>query len=281
MQENNNQIVSLNNLVTEIKFFENQAVNSYWEIGKRLSIAKQQVGHGNWINWVNDNLGYTRQTASNLIKVYETYPNGNSSLHLNFKQALALTSVDEEIREEILKNEKLEDKSVKETKEIIKKYKEEIQRQKELNIDLQNKNIEINEVNKILGEQLNSKEKIKEVVEVEVLPKDYEEIKSKANTLEHKTQILEKENNDLKLNIKLSSLNDIKEQEKIKSKLRNFKWLIVNFIEEVTLIGNYINEIYELPEEERNLLINSVKNLVGFSTNLYEQFQNNKKGIKE
>lgn len=37
-----NEIVSLDQVVSEIKFFENQAVVSYWEIGKRLKKAKEQ-----------------------------------------------------------------------------------------------------------------------------------------------------------------------------------------------------------------------------------------------
>ena len=36
-----NELVNLDQIVSEIKFFENQAVVSYWEIGKRLSQAKE------------------------------------------------------------------------------------------------------------------------------------------------------------------------------------------------------------------------------------------------
>jgi len=41
------------------------------EIGKRLSRVKDRVGHGNWLPWVRDNFGWTDQTASNYMNVFE------------------------------------------------------------------------------------------------------------------------------------------------------------------------------------------------------------------
>ena len=66
-----------------------------------LGKAKKQVGHGNWIPWIEGNLGYSRKTASNLIRVYESYPNGNTSSHLNFSKVLALTSITDENFEKV------------------------------------------------------------------------------------------------------------------------------------------------------------------------------------
>ena len=97
-----NEIVSLDQVVSEIKFFENQAVVRYWEIGKRLKKAKEQVGHGNWENWLSNNLKYSNSMAKKLIKVYTEYPKGQLIADLNFSQMLALTTVEEEIRTEII-----------------------------------------------------------------------------------------------------------------------------------------------------------------------------------
>ena len=113
-----NEIVSLDQVVSEIKFFENQAVVSYWEIGKRLKKAKEQVGHGNWLDWVDNNLGYSNKQSERLIKLYSEYSNPTLMSNITFTQALALTTVEEEIRTEIIEKEQLEDKTVKETRRI-------------------------------------------------------------------------------------------------------------------------------------------------------------------
>ena len=87
-----NEIVSLDQVVSEIKFFENQAVVSYWEIGKRLAQAKEQVGYGNWDNWLSENLNYSKSMADKLIRVSEEIKDSQLIAKLNFTQLLALTS---------------------------------------------------------------------------------------------------------------------------------------------------------------------------------------------
>lgn len=186
------EIANLNQIVAEIKFFENQAVVSYWEIGKRLSQAKEQVGHGEWIPWIEENLNYTRRTASNLIKVYESYPNGNTSSHLNFSKVLALTSIkDEEDRQDFIDSHEVEDMTTRELQAEIKEYKESLKaKEEELNeinscynsLSIVAKNRE--EENERLREDLRQeREKPAEVVEKEVVPEDYEDLKSELKEL--------------------------------------------------------------------------------------------------
>lgn len=190
------EIANLNQIVSEIKFFENQAVVSYWEIGKRLSQAKEQVGHGEWIPWIEENLNYTRQTASSLIRVYESYPNGNTSLHLNFSKVLALTSIkDEEERQEFIEKHEVEDMTTRQLQAEIKEYKESLKaKEEELNnvnscynsLSIVAKNRE--EENERLREDLrHEREKPVEVVEKEVIkeivPADYEDLKEQHKDL--------------------------------------------------------------------------------------------------
>ena len=185
-------LANLNQIVSEIKFFENQAVVSYWEIGKRLSQAKEQVGHGEWIPWIEENLNYTRRTASNLIKVYESYPNGNTSSHLNFSKVLALTSIkDEEDRQDFIDSHEVEDMTTRQLQAEIKEYKESLKaKEEELNnvnscynsLSIVAKNRE--EENERLRENLRQeREKPAEIIEKEVVPEDYEDLKSELKEL--------------------------------------------------------------------------------------------------
>lgn len=264
-----NEVSTLNNLVTEIKFFENQAVTSYWEIGKRLALAKEQVAHGEWEKWLSNNLNYSYSMSKKLIQVYNEFPKGQLIADLNFSQILALTSLDEETRNEILENENLEDKTVKETKEIIKKYKE-LEEDKE---ELEEENENLKQANQILNDELRKKIN-KEVIEKtitkevikEVMPSDYE-------TIKRENKILQDKNTKLELEFKVSKMNDNEETEKIKSEIRNYKWLVINFVKDTTPLLNLVEQIKLLPKEEQTLLMKSTENLLGFANNLYEQMK--------
>ena len=275
-----NELATLNNLVTEIKFFENQAVSSYWEIGKRLAQAKEQVEHGEWESWLKDNLNYSYSMSKKLIKVYKEFPKGQLIADLNFSQMLALTSVNEETREEILENENLEEKTVRETNEIVKKYKELEKKNKELEEDVEvlsseseffsEQNKALKEANKMLSDEVSKKEVVTEtiekIVEKEVIPTDYESIKRENKKLQER-------NKKLELDLRVSKLNDNEENEKIKSEIRNYKWLVVNFVKNTTPLLNLVDQIKLLPNEEQELIKKSTENLLGFASNLYEQMK--------
>lgn len=275
-----NELATLNNLVTEIKFFENQAVSSYWEIGKRLAQVKEQVKYGEWEKWLKENLNYSKSTANNLIKVFKTYPNDQLVGHLNFRQVLALTSVDEETREEILEKENLEEKSARETEKIVRKYKELEKKNKELEEDnkflssesefFSEQNKALKEANKMLSDEVSKKEVVTEtiekIVEKEVIPTDYESIKRENKKLQER-------NKKLELDLRVSKLNDDEENEKIKSEIRNYKWLVVNFVKNTTPLLNLVDQIKLLPKEEQELIKKSTENLLGFASNLYEQMK--------
>ena len=190
------EIANLNQIVSEIKFFENQAVVSYWEIGKRLSQAKSQVGHGNWENWVGNNLGYSTRTAGRLIQVYNDYPNPTALSDLNMTQALALTTIkDEEDRQNFIDSHEVEDMTTRQLQAEIKEYKESLKaKEEELNevnscyksLSIVAKNRE--EENDRLREDLRKeKEKPAEVIEKEVIkeviPEDYEDLKGELKDL--------------------------------------------------------------------------------------------------
>lgn len=178
-----NEITNLNQLVSEIKFFENQAVVSYREIGKRLSQAKEQVGHGDWNKWIDENLGYTYRTAHRLITVYEEYPNMTSLSHLNMTQALALTSIkDEEDRQDFIDKNPVEDMTTRQLQAEIKEYKEAKEREtRELQNKINQKDLELNDVkasNERLAYELDKAmeyepEVIEKEVVIEVEPDDY------------------------------------------------------------------------------------------------------------
>lgn len=145
-------------IISEIKTIEAQvyktAIDGAAEIGARLLEAKEQVGHGNWIAWCEENLNYTPRQAQNFIKIHETYGDENSpyanaktSSYLSISKALALLQVPEEDLgkfEEEHEPAEVEAMTVKALKEEIEEWKK--------------KSKELEEEQDILVKQLDEKE---------------------------------------------------------------------------------------------------------------------------
>ena len=282
-----NDLVSLNQLVSEIKFFENQAVVSYWEIGKRLSKAKGQVGHGNWENWVDENLGYTPRTARRLMKVYTEYSNRTALTDLTFNKALALTSIkDEDERQEFVENHKVEDMTTRQLQAEIKEYKESLKRQEEI---VKEKDEEIGELrfsnSSLYGELQIEKSKGPEVIEKEVIkevvPDDYDITKAQLENANKTLEKLMQVNQSLKEKEKLamSKLESEQVKKKIVENISSFHSKIAGFMEDVGGLLYLTDYLDDMPKENKKLFLDSAKYLRGFSEQLYKNIEKHLKEI--
>lgn len=289
-----NELVSLNQIVSEIKFFENQAVVSYWEIGKRLTQAKDQVGHGDWEIWIDQNLGYTKRTAQRLIKVFEDYPKATTLSHLTFSKALALTSIkDEEERQDFIENHEVEHMTTRELQAEIKEYKESLKaKEEELNnvnscynnLSIVAKNRE--EENERLREDLRQeRKKPAEVIEKEVIkkvvPDDYELTKVQLENANKKLARLMDINQSLKEKEKLamSKLESEQANKKIVEDVSGFHYKIAGFIQEVGGLLYLTEYLDDIPKDNKKLFLDSAKYLREFSEQLYKNIEKHLKEI--
>jgi hypothetical protein len=89
-----------------IRALGRQTIENVIEIGRRLTEAKQIVGHGGWLVWLEREFGWTDRTALNFMRVYEL--NGKSEtisdldLPLRALYVLAAPSTPESATTEIL-----------------------------------------------------------------------------------------------------------------------------------------------------------------------------------
>lgn len=288
-----NELVSLNQLVSEIKFFENQAVVSYWEIGKRLSKAKEQVGHGNWENWVDENLGYSKQTTRRLIQVYGEYSNRSTLSDLTFSKALALTSIKEEDeRQEFVENHKVEDMTTRQLQAEIKEYKKNL-KAKENELEAAKAGLEFKdgqiekystEKSKLsaeleLAKMNKAKPKIieKEVIK-EVVPSDYDDLQELVKDLQNTQKELE---NKLFLEREakkeaISKLSSEQQKEKFTEQINSFAWTINNFFKNVGGLLYLTDFIDDVPASSKKLFISSARALNGWSNQLMNNIENKK-----
>lgn len=170
-----NEIELSNNLELieeEIEFHSHRTKKSLWEIGRRLKHVKDNdLAHGQFMNWY-ESIGFNKNFVSRAITIAEEFTDfptvGNIS---NTALYLIATLPNEQKEEELKKAEGGEPSTTRELQEIKRKNRE------------QQKTIE--EQQKIINEQANQKPKIveKEVTK-EVVPHDYDGLKSDIQQLE-------------------------------------------------------------------------------------------------
>lgn len=114
-------------IAAEIRGIDAQArelvLRSAVEIGKRLNEAKDLVPHGEWGEWLKENVDYSQSTANNFMRLADEYGSNSQALgNLSYTKALALLGVPAEEREQVAAEN--EDKSARELQKIVKEKKQ-------------------------------------------------------------------------------------------------------------------------------------------------------------
>lgn len=290
-----NELVSLNQLVSEIKFFENQAVVSYWEIGKRLSKAKEQVGHGEWMDWVKDNLGYSQRTTNGLMKVYKEIPNSQAIANLSYTKVVNILSIPAENRQEFVEKHDVEDMTTRQLQAEIKEYKKNLKaKENELEaakagLEFKDEQIERYSIKSSrlsaqleLAKMKKVETKIveKEVIK-EVVPDDYDLTKAQLENANKKLEKLMQVNQSLKEKEKLamSKLESEQVKKKIVENISSFHYKIAGFMEDVGGLLYLTDYLDEMPKDNKKLFLDSAKYLRGFSEQLYKNIEKHLKEI--
>lgn len=124
----------IDTITTEIKTIERNLVQtviySYIEIGRRLTEAKEVVGHGGWGKYLEESVRYSQQWATNLMNLYKEYGNPQESMFESFANSksfgnidvtkhILLLAVPAEERAGFAQEHDVENSSVRELKEAI------------------------------------------------------------------------------------------------------------------------------------------------------------------
>lgn len=197
---------TLAELTVEIKFHLKQMGWHAIEVGRLLIEAKEQVGHGEWLNWLEENFKLKKSSAENLMKIAERFGSNSQSIgNLNYTQMVQMLSLpagEEEkfIEEKTAEGKAVEDMTVKtlraEIKEWTEKYKkveEERNGYRDANeiLDAQNENLNEENTKLIKAMQAKEENENKLLGEYADLQEDKMEMQSQIEML--KIQIMEKE----------------------------------------------------------------------------------------
>lgn len=120
-------------LASEINIIKEQTrstvLTAACEIGKRLIEAKNNLPHGRFGTWLEENVDCSERQAQQLMALYEEYgrnPDARALNVLSVSQAVALLSAPDEVREELIESGAAAEMSVRELKEEIARQKAEI-----------------------------------------------------------------------------------------------------------------------------------------------------------
>ena len=110
------------------------AMDGAIQIGRKLQEAKDMVEYGQWETWCRDNLNYSHSQATRFMKIATEFGDKNTpyskiatSQEVSISKALELLKVPEEQVETFVEEHDIEEISVRELREEIKKLKSEKQ----------------------------------------------------------------------------------------------------------------------------------------------------------
>jgi len=121
---------NLQQIELEIQHHKNVAGQSIWEIGRRLNHVKENdLAHGQFIDWVENNLEIGRTQASKFMRIANEFPNVQSTEQLGVEALYLIATLPEEDREKEHELDSGETKTVdemttRELREVKKKNKQ-------------------------------------------------------------------------------------------------------------------------------------------------------------
>lgn len=170
---------SIETITSEILLLKQQTAVNMIEIGKRLTQAKDSLPHGEWGKWLAERVDFSDRTAQRIMQVAREFSNTSALTGLSPTKVFALLDLPPEEREEFTQqthelpsgeSKTVDQMSTRQVQEAIKAQKEAEAKAARLEQEL-----------------AEAKNRPTEIVEKEVMPADYETIKSENKKLREKT----------------------------------------------------------------------------------------------
>ncbi len=270
---------NLEKTTAEIIILKDQTAQNIIEIGRRLIEVKENLGHGEFLNWLNDKVEFSRYTANRFMKIATEFSNVSAVQHLGSKKLFLLAGLEEEDRQEVMQENNVEDmttreleKAVKEKKEIKKQLEEEQEYSQELQNAIKQKEEQIRKLKTEIENvtkpevQVIEKEVVREVVpndlilEKEAREKELQQLREMLKTTEKRAEKAENILSRMKLDKEIN-------QEKVYSstKLENLLVNIKDFLDNASKYTYLKNELQKIPTQNKKMLegkINEIENWV-------------------
>ncbi len=265
----------------EILILKDQTAQNIIEIGRRLIEVKERLEHGEYLKWLKEKVDFTERTAQRFVKVATVFSNTTPVSHLGTRKLLALAGLDEEDRQEVMRENKVEDmttreleKVVKEKKEIKKQLEEEQELSNELQEEIKEKEKQIKTLqNEIENIQIPKKEIIEKEVVKEVIPENLilekQELEDELKTLRARAEKAENTISRMKLDKEI-------QQDKIYSnvKLDNLLMNIKTFLDNASKYTYLKEELQKIPTQNRKILESKINEVESWTILMKQALRN-------
>ena len=265
----------------EILILKDQTAQNIIEIGRRLIEVKERLEHGEYLKWLKEKVDFTERTAQRFVKVATVFSNTTPVSHLGTRKLLALAGLDEEDRQEVMKENKVEDmttreleKVVKEKKEIKKQLEEAQELSNELQEEIKEKEKQITVLqNEIENIQIPKKEVIEKEVVKEVIPENMilekQELEEELETLRKRAEKAENTLSRMKLDKEI-------QQDKVYSnvKLDNLLINIKTFLDNVSKYTYLKEELQKIPTQNRKILESKINEVESWTILMKQALRN-------
>lgn len=272
-------------IASEILYIESQvaktALDGAIQIGNKLKEAKGKVDHGQWEDWCNENLNYSKSKAEKMMKIATEYGDENSPYaktytctDLSISKALRLLQVPENDVESFAEKNDIQDMTVKELEDKIKALKQEkeyqsIEMEKEI-LGLQEQMEQKNdEAERLAGELAALKSQIVDPDEITKLEEKLQKTKIRENDLKEKLKAekeardqeiqkaLEKEGNKLKVEAETAAAKQIestqRENEEMTQRVKELEAKIDNVSNESLMLFKLkVDQLQKIYQECRD-----------------------------
>lgn len=247
-----------------IKANENVVGTGIWNIGNELKYIRDnktymQKGYGDFQEYCEKELNYSRSMAYNFIVIAEKYPRVQSIGHIGVTKLLEVAKLPEETRKAVIENAPLSGMTVKEVQELRKQLQE---REKEIRAEAEHRETlesTIKQMSKQIQELKNKPAEVKtveKVVEKPVIPDDYEQIKRE------KQQLIEQ--NKTLLEQKQQLARQLQESRVLQSEIINieeFRQNIGYFLEKMAKYTFYSEAFATLDKRQQNEFLKQVEKI--------------------
>ena len=267
----------------EILMLKDQTAQNIIEIGKRLIKVKENLQHGEFSEWLKERVDISHRTANNFMKVATTFSNSQSLANLGSTKLFLLAGLDEEDRQEVMKENKVEDmttreleKVVKEKKEIKKQLEEKQEFSNELQEEIKEKEKQIKTLqNEIENIQIPKKEVIEKEVIKEVIP---EKLILEKQKLEEELETLRKRTEKAENTLSRMKLDKEIQQDKVYTnvKLDNLLINIKTFLDNASKYTYLKEELQKIPTQNRKILESKINEVESWTILMKQALRNEK-----
>ena len=241
----------------EILILKDQTAQNIIEIGKRLIKVKENLQHGQFLNWLENKVEFSRYTANRFMKIATEFSNVSAVQHLGSKKLFLLAGLDEEDRQEVMNENKVEDMATRELERVVKEKKE-IKKQLKEEQELSNE----------LQEEIKEKEVVKEVIP-ENLILEKQELEEELKTLRARAEKAENTISRMKLDKEI-------QQDKIYSnvKLDNLLMNIKTFLDNASKYTYLKEELQKIPTQNRKILESKINEVESWTILMKQALRN-------